>query len=120
MTQYLMMIYTPTDQAVADEVGTDIARWIEYDVLLKAAGVHVADHRLHDPSTATTVRVRGNETMISDGPFADTKEWLAGYYLLDAPDLDTVLELAARVPHVHYGSVEIRPVMEVALPAPGA
>lgn len=120
MTRYMMMIYGPTDPAVADEAGTDIKRWIEYDAMLKAAGVHVADSRLHDPSTATTVRVRGGETVISDGPFAETKEWLTGYYLLDTPDLDRVLELAAQVPLAHYGSIEVRPVMDVALAAPQA
>jgi hypothetical protein len=116
MTQYMMMIYAPVDQASADEQGTDISRWIEFDSMLRAAGVHVADHRLHDAYTATTVRVRGGETIVTDGPFADTKEYLAGYYLLETPTLDRVLDLATEVPLVHYGSVEIRPVMAVALP----
>ena len=119
MTQYMMMIYAPTNASDADEAGQDLTRWIEFDAMLKAAGVHVSDSRLYDPSTATTVRVRGGETVISDGPFAETKEWLSGYYLLEAPELDTVLDLAAKVPLVHYGSVEIRPVMEVALPRSG-
>ena len=62
---------------------------------------------------ATTVRVRGGETQITDGPFAETKELLGGYYLVQAPDLDTVLEHAARMPNIEFGSVEVRPVWEM-------
>lgn len=111
MTKYMMLIYAPTDPAQADAAGTDIERWIAYDAMLKAAGVHVSDHRLHGPETATTVRVRGGDTVISDGPFADTKEYLAGYYVIDAGDLDAAIALAAQVPLSHYGSVELRPII---------
>ncbi len=113
MTRYMMMIYAPTDQAAADAAGTDIERWIAFDAMLKAAGVHVADHRLHDAASATTIRVRDGETVISDGPFADTKEYLAGYYVVDTADLDAVIKLAADVPLIHYGSVEIRPIISM-------
>lgn len=111
MTQYMMMIYAPTDPAQADAAGTDIERWIAYDAMLKTAGVHVADHRLHAAETATTVRIRGRETVLSDGPFAETKEYLAGYYVIDVDDLDAAIALAAEVPLSHYGSVELRPVI---------
>ena len=70
--------------------------------------------------TATTVRVRGGETELTDGPFAVTKEVLAGYYLLDCDDLDEALRHAARMPTARYGSVEVRPVMAMSeIPAPG-
>jgi hypothetical protein len=59
---------------------------------------------------ATTVRVRDGETQITDGPFAETKEYFAGYYLIETPDLDVVLEWAARIPSATYGSVEVRPL----------
>jgi hypothetical protein len=59
------------------------------------------------------VRVRDGETQITDGPFIETKEFLAGYYLLDCPDLDTALGHAARMPNIHYGSTEVRPVMDL-------
>ena len=62
------------------------------------------------------MRVRDGETQITDGPFAETKEFLAGYYLLEANDLDTVLEYAARVPNVHYASVEVRPIWDTTMP----
>lgn len=68
-------------------------------------------NQLHSIDSATTVRVRDGETLIIDGPFAVTKEFLAGYYLLDSPDLDTALKHAARAPHIAYGSVEVRPVV---------
>lgn len=116
MTQYMMMIYAPTEPLAADDPANQLDRWIEFDKSLHAQGVHVADHRLHDLDTATTVRVRDGETLISDGPFAETKEYLAGYYVLDCPDLDTMLAIAARAPIVHRGAVEVRPVMQVALP----
>lgn len=68
---------------------------------------------LQPTSTATTVRIRDGKTLITDGPFAETKEQLAGFYLLNCRDLDEALALAARIPDAAYGSVEIRPVMEV-------
>jgi hypothetical protein len=66
------------------------------------------------------VRVRDGETQITDGPFAETKEQLGGYYLIDAPDLDTALEQAARVPNSYYGSIEVRPVLDQAAMAAAA
>jgi hypothetical protein len=63
------------------------------------------------PQTATTVRVRNGETQLSDGPFAEIKEQLGGYYILDCEDLDTALRYAAMIPSARYGSVEVRPVM---------
>ena len=68
---------------------------------------------LQPTSTATTVRIRDGRTLITDGPFAETKEQLAGFYILNCRDLDEALALAARIPDAAYGSVEIRPVMEV-------
>ena len=69
---------------------------------------------LQTTDTATTVRVNGSgEAVLSDGPFAETKEWLAGYYLLDCPDLDTATAQAARIPAARHGAIEVRPVMEI-------
>jgi hypothetical protein len=76
-------------------------------------GVLVADDPLHRPETATTVRVRDGQTLSTDGPFAETAEWLGGYFIVDCRDLDEALELAARCPTAKAGSVEVRPVMEV-------
>jgi hypothetical protein len=75
------------------------------------AGVLVDSSPLQPPQTATTVRVRDGETQLSDGPFAEIKEQLGGYYILDCEDLDTALRWAAMIPSARYGSVEVRPLM---------
>ena len=75
------------------------------------AGVLVDSSPLQPPQTATTVRVRDGETQLSDGPFAEIKEQLGGYYILDCEDLDTALRYAAMIPSARYGSVEVRPLM---------
>jgi hypothetical protein len=68
---------------------------------------------LQPPVTATTVRVQDGETLTTDGPFAETKEWLAGYYILDCKDLDEASEMAAKIPAAKHGAIEIRPLMEL-------
>jgi hypothetical protein len=75
------------------------------------AGVLVDSSPLQPPQTATTVRVRGGEMQLSDGPFAEIKEQLGGYYILDCDDLDTAIRYAASIPSAKYGSVEVRPLM---------
>jgi hypothetical protein len=77
------------------------------------AGVLVGGEALEPSSTATTVRVRDGETLLTDGPFAETKEIIGGYYILDCPDLDTAIHWAAQIPGAKTGSVEVRPIMEV-------
>ena len=74
-------------------------------------GVLLGGEALEATSTATTVRVRDGETLTTDGPFAETKEVLGGYYTIDVPDLDSALKWAAKVPNVGYGSIEVRPLM---------
>ena len=85
--------------------------WDELNASLQEAGVLVANGPLHPVATATTVRVRGDETELTDGPFAVTKEVLAGYYVLDCPDLDEAVKHASRLPWARYGSVEVRPIV---------
>ena len=120
MPQYMLLIYTPADSRVSpEEMAAEMPKWYEFTEGLKTSGLHVAGDALHGVEAATTVRVRDGETQITDGPFAETKEHLGGYYIIDAPDLDTALEQAARVPNVHYGSIEVRPVMDLSeMPAP--
>jgi hypothetical protein len=79
-------------------------------------GVFLAADPLHTTDAATTVRVRDGEALITDGPFAETAEQLGGYFLLDCADLDQALGYAARCPMAAYGSVEVRPILEVSLP----
>ena len=78
---------------------------------MSAAGILVDSGPLQPPQTATTVRVRDGQTQLSDGPFAEIKEQLGGYYILDCEDLDAALRYAAMIPSAKYGSVEVRPVM---------
>ena len=85
--------------------------WDELNASLREAGVLVANGPLHSVATATTVRVRGDETELTDGPFAVTKEVLCGYYVLDCADLDEAVRHASRLPWARYGSVEVRPIV---------
>jgi hypothetical protein len=78
---------------------------------LQSAGAMVAGDALQPTQTATTVRVRNEETLTTDGPFAETKEQLGGYYLVDVDSLDEALEWAAKIPGARHGSIEVRPVM---------
>jgi hypothetical protein len=80
-------------------------------------GLMKGGEALQGTATATTVRVRGGETLTTDGPFAETKEQLGGFYLVEAKDLDEAIEVAARIPDVRRGSIEVRPVMEIDMPA---
>jgi len=112
--QYMLLIYG--DPAQGPEPGTpefdaQIGEWFSYTEGLRQAGVFVNGDGLQEPATATTVAVRNGDRVVTDGPFADTKEWLGGYYTVDVPDLDAALEYAARMPNISYGSVEVRPVI---------
>ena len=85
---------------------------------LHASGHYLGASPLHSVSTATSVRVRGGKRLVTDGPFAETREQLGGYYLVDAKDLDEAIEIAARIPGVHKGTIEVRPVLGIeGLPA---
>jgi len=107
MPQYMLLIYPPVDTPPPGR----LSRWQEFTDGLAEAGALVSSGRLETADTATTVRVRDGETLISDGPFAETKEFLAGFYLIDCPDLDAALKHAARMPMEDYGTVEVRPMM---------
>ena len=112
MTQYLLLLYAPDgDEAEAARRWAEMPRWQAVTEELREEGVLVANNALRPVDVATTVRVRHGEPEILDGPFAVTKEILAGYYLLDCPNLDVALAAAARLPMAAYGSVEVRPVM---------
>jgi hypothetical protein len=82
------------------------------------AGLLVAAEALEPVQTARTVRVRGGKTMVTDGPFAETKELLAGFYLIEAKDFDEALEIAAKIPPAREGSIEVRPVRQLDVATP--
>jgi hypothetical protein len=92
-----------------EAMGAEFGRYTQE---LIDAGAMAGGDALEPPTTATTVRVQGGDTLTTDGPFAETKEWLAGYYKIDVDSLDDAIEWAARIPTVkHGGSIEVRPVM---------
>jgi hypothetical protein len=119
MPRYMLLLYRsePSPQE-REERRSEGPLWIQFTESLRDAGLLLGGDPLHPVDAATTVRVRDDETEIVDGPFAATKEFLAGYYLLDCPDLDEALKQAARVPLARYGSVEVRPVMDVDVVTP--
>jgi hypothetical protein len=112
MPQYMLLLYGPDRSPSPEEMASEMPKWNAFTESLQEAGVMRAGDALHPPGSATTVRVRDDETQVTDGPFAETKEVLGGYYLIEVPDLDTALKHAARVPNVTYGSVEVRPVVD--------
>jgi len=111
--QYLLMLYSNENgwsQMTPDEQQQGVAAYGAYTQALKAAGVLVGSNRLQNSTTATTVRVADGKSQVLDGPYVDSKEQLAGYYLIDAPDLDAALAWAARCPGANHGTIEVRPV----------
>jgi hypothetical protein len=81
---------------------------------LHTSGQYLGASPLHLTATATSVRMRDGKRLVTDGPFAETREQLGGYYLIEAADLDEAIDIAARIPGVRWGTIEIRPVMEIA------
>ena len=112
MSQYMLLVYEeeldPAGQAEREKL-TPIL--LEMHAGLREAGLLGSVRRLYSTESATSVRIRDGQTEITDGPFAVTKEVLAGYYLLECADLDEALKQAARMPMARWGTVEVRPVM---------
>lgn len=116
--KYMLLIYTPLDAEPGDEAaGPEMGEWFAYTEALAAAGALVAGDPLAMPSEATTVRVRDGKRLVTDGPFAETKEVLLGYYLIDVATLDEALDWAEKLPATPYGSTEVRPVMDIPMPS---
>ena len=109
--KYMALIYGNEEawDALSEE---EQQRVTERYMALAREPVTVGGDELQDPDTATTIRVRDGETLTTDGPFAETKEQLGGYYLIDCGSLDEALEFAARIPAAERGAVEVRPVVE--------
>jgi hypothetical protein len=112
MSQYMLLVYEEevdaAEQAEREHVTPLLA---ELHAGLREAGLLVDVHRLHSTESATSVRVREGQTEITDGPFAVTKEVLAGYYVLECADLDEALKQAAQLPMAPWATIEVRPVM---------
>jgi len=114
--QYTILVYeTEADLAARTDPKRKDAYWgayRAYTAALREAGVMVGGAGLEPPRAATTVRQPGGKRRVQDGPFAETKEQLGGYYVIDVPDLDAAIDWAAKCPGAKYGSVEVRPIME--------
>ena len=116
MPQYMLLIFSDPSQGPAEGSPEAMAQWEAWGTYtqgLKDAGAFVSGEPLEAPSTATTVAVRDGERVVTDGPFAETKEWLGGFYVIEAPDLDVALDHASGMPNISYGHVEVRPLMQV-------
>jgi hypothetical protein len=112
MSQYMLLVYEEeVDPAVQAERERELPLFVELHRSLREAGLLVGVQRLRSVESATSVRVRDGEMEITDGPFAVTKEILAGYYVLDCADLDEALKQAARLPMARWATIEVRPVM---------
>ncbi len=111
--QFMLMFYeSPEDMAAqAARAATHTAAWAAYVTAVQQSGIARGGEGLQPPGTATTLRIRGDRRQVQDGPFADTKEQLGGFFIIDVPDLDTALEWAARAPCAATGGVEVRPTL---------
>ena len=111
--QYMMLIYetgADFDNRTNEKQETFWGAWRAYHKALAEAGVYIGGNPLQPTATATTVRLKGGKRQVQDGPYADTKEQLGGYIILELPSLDAALEWAARCPAANSGAVEVRPL----------
>jgi len=114
--QYLLMIYDDEKlwAAMSQEEGAQLYKeYFEYSAWLQEKGWFLGGNALQPTPSATTVRLREGDRLVTDGPFAETKEQLGGYYLVECESLDDAIEAAARIPSARLGSIEVRPVMDV-------
>jgi hypothetical protein len=114
--EYLLMIYERESDwaALSEEArGAMYKEYYEFTDGIRKSGHYKGGNPLQPVATATTVQVRDGKTMTTDGPFAETREQLGGYYLVDAADLDEAIGLAARIPGARMGSIEVRPIQKM-------
>jgi hypothetical protein len=115
--KYLCLIYDDEQQMMKkprDETGKMSADYMTYTESIKKSGHYLGGNALQPTHTATTVRSRGGKVSTTDGPFAETKEQLGGYYLIEAKDLNDAIQVASRIPSAKSGSIEVRPIHEFA------
>jgi hypothetical protein len=113
MRYVLLVCNEETEQVPPEEAESRYAAYMACEDQMKARGVFVGRERLRPTSASTTVRARDGQLIIADGPFAETKEQVAGYFVVDCKDLDEAIELAALIPAVEHGTIEVRPVWEM-------
>jgi hypothetical protein len=110
--RYLLLIYNQESDWQPEDMEVALKPWWDYAAWLKEKGWYVGADALQPTATATTVRVREEKTLSTDGPFAETKEQLGGYYMIDCENLDQAIEAASRIPLADVGSIEVRPIQE--------
>lgn len=117
--RYLLLIYAGDDAPAAnsEEAKADYPKWFKFTEDLRAAGAFLAGEPLMGVETAVTVRVRDGNPISTDGPFAETKEVLGGFYMIDVETLQEAEDWAAQIPSSRYGSTEVRPILELDLPS---
>jgi len=111
--QYLLTLYSDEagwDKMTPEQQKQGYAAYMSYTEALKSAGAYVGSNRLRPTATATTLRTADGKTQVLDGPYADSKEQLGGYFLIDVPDLDAAISWAGRCPGVQHGIVEVRAI----------
>ena len=111
--KYMMLVYLDEQAMSESEREHCYVESAQLTQQLNASGQYLHASPLHPVATATSVRVRGGKRLVTDGPFAETREQLGGYYLVDARDLDEAMSIAERIPGAKYGTIEIRPVLEI-------
>lgn len=112
--RYALLIYTsePTDTPSAEVMQAEMEGYNAFGDQIRARGAYEAGEALDSVTTATTVRVRDGKTLTTDGPFAETKEALGGFYIIEAADLDEAIGYAAMIPGARHGSIEVRPIYD--------
>jgi len=113
--KYLCLVYheeTTIDALPASEYNAIVDAVLDYREELRRGGHYITSSPLESVQTATTIRVRGGKVSITDGPFAETKEQLGGFYLIEATDLNEAIRLASQMPPARVGSIEVRPIKE--------
>lgn len=105
--EYLLFIATDTEPETHDTGGPTVEEWVEEG---QRRGIRKQGDRLRPPEDATTVRLRGGQLLVTDGPFTESKEWIAGYDIIECADLDEAIDYASRHPMARFGRIEIRPV----------
>ena len=118
-TRYLCLIYR-ADEAVErlsrPEFDALVTEALAYDDALRGSGHYLASGALQSVQTATTIRIKGGRTLATDGPFAETKEQLGGFILIEARDLDDAIRVASKIPPARLGCIEVRPIRELPMP----
>ena len=111
--KYMLLVYLAEDALSDTEREHCYVESAQLTQDLNASGQYLSASPLHPVSTATSVRIRDGRRLVTDGPFAETREQLGGYYLVEARDLDEALNIAERIPPARFGTIEIRPVIEI-------